>query len=503
VIIDFEATCDNSQYPKITADTQECIEFPFVVVELCPPYDATHDEEVPIIQIVDEFQYYVKPEWSTELTEFCTELTGITNDQINSGISLRECINLFNEYVQENFISKNKSFCIITDGQWDLKQLLLREATKKNIPLAPHFKRFFDLRREYKLCFPELLVKGLYSMVNHAGVDFVGRHHSGFDDCMTICNLVAVLLYNGHMFREENIIAIEDDYNPVTDSSFTDFNISRNPTLNLHARDANRTSTAASTTKHSAITATTATTHQNTAAADYYYNSNSDYYHYYYGANAPPGHYNSNYHNTLFIPDVHYDPDHMTFQQYQQQQMHKSQVGTKHSRRSRRGQRRRQSQRNNNQQQNHHQNGHHIKIRDPYNRVTEDLFLINIKDTISAVPTIPESRAEEEKNAYTHYDHSESLYYCAPETPDSEDEYTDEDEEEDEEDEEYGDEEEYNEEQEDSREEDKEDEEDDSSREEETAEENNHLKETDGENITIPPLTTATNLHDSTCEQSS
>ena len=36
-------------------------------------------------EVVDIFQTYVKPTIDPELTEFCTELTGITQEQVDGG----------------------------------------------------------------------------------------------------------------------------------------------------------------------------------------------------------------------------------------------------------------------------------------------------------------------------------------------------------------------------------------------------------------------------------
>lgn len=62
-VIDFEATCEkeNPQDYK-----HEIIEFPAVLV------DST------TLEVVDIFHYYCKPVLKPKLTEFCQELTGIT-----------------------------------------------------------------------------------------------------------------------------------------------------------------------------------------------------------------------------------------------------------------------------------------------------------------------------------------------------------------------------------------------------------------------------------------
>ena len=63
VVIDFEATCfgrDNTEF------CQEIIQFPAVLVDL------------DTLSITDEFCKFVKPVVNPTLTEYCTNLTGIT-----------------------------------------------------------------------------------------------------------------------------------------------------------------------------------------------------------------------------------------------------------------------------------------------------------------------------------------------------------------------------------------------------------------------------------------
>ena len=63
LVLDFEATCGESGFPR---EQMEIIEFPTIL------YDLQMKREV------DRFHEYVKPVIRPQLTEFCTQLTGIT-----------------------------------------------------------------------------------------------------------------------------------------------------------------------------------------------------------------------------------------------------------------------------------------------------------------------------------------------------------------------------------------------------------------------------------------
>jgi ERI1 exoribonuclease 3 len=316
IVLDFEATCDNAVPPKVTSDTQEVIEFPFIVVQLNSeesnnennerepqeqPWSTCSSLSLPIqtrkfphMKILDQRQYFVKPEWSTELTEFCTQLTGLTNEIIfTQGKPLRQVIKLFDDYLEENFYSKSRKFALVTDGQWDLKQLLLRETKKKKIPLASHYRTFFDLRAEFQKCFPYVHIRGLRSMVQYANIEFTGRHHSGISDCMTICELVSFLLNQGHCFA--NPITIDEHYDPFRDPSFQDFNVTRNNGIVFNADSS------------TCYLASYEHPKKNINAQPYYRGRNAN--------NITPNF--PMYANGLFIPQEHYNPNYT--QQYRQE----------------------------------------------------------------------------------------------------------------------------------------------------------------------------------------
>eukprot|EP01114_Cavostelium_apophysatum_P016350 TRINITY_DN4628_c0_g1_i3.p1 TRINITY_DN4628_c0_g1~~TRINITY_DN4628_c0_g1_i3.p1 ORF type:complete len:104 (-),score=11.80 TRINITY_DN4628_c0_g1_i3:98-409(-) len=82
VVLDFEATCENGGGLK----PPEIIEFPSVLVKASS------------LEIVTEFQTFVKPTVNPILTKFCTELTGITQDQVEGGMILPTTLVKYNEW---------------------------------------------------------------------------------------------------------------------------------------------------------------------------------------------------------------------------------------------------------------------------------------------------------------------------------------------------------------------------------------------------------------------
>ncbi|KAG9283595.1 epithelial splicing regulatory protein 1 isoform X1 [Astyanax mexicanus] len=96
----------------------------------------------------------VKPE-SLCVSEECVEVSGVTTEALSSSAPLEEALNQFNERLcSEINTDAGNSFCLCTDGQLHLRQVLHPEASNKNVLLPECFFSFFDLRKEFKKCFP-------------------------------------------------------------------------------------------------------------------------------------------------------------------------------------------------------------------------------------------------------------------------------------------------------------------------------------------------------------
>ncbi|XP_043832118.1 epithelial splicing regulatory protein 1 isoform X2 [Dromiciops gliroides] len=97
----------------------------------------------------------VKPD-HLELTEDCKEETKIDAESLSSAPQLEQALRQFNQSVSNELnIGVGTSFCLCTDGQLHVRQILHPEASKKNVLLPECFYSFFDLRKEFKKCCPD------------------------------------------------------------------------------------------------------------------------------------------------------------------------------------------------------------------------------------------------------------------------------------------------------------------------------------------------------------
>eukprot|EP00871_Galdieria_phlegrea_P000519 jgi/Galph1/1468/GphlegSOOS_G149.1 len=124
--------------------------------------------------------------------------------------NLREAVLYFDNFIFEKFTSCGKSFCLLTDGPWDLRHLLLVEASRKRIKLAHHYRTYFDLRVEFRRCFPQgPLPKDRQTMASYLDVPF-NSVNNGQEDCYSIAAIITQMLLRGYLFSLPEVIPSEE-----------------------------------------------------------------------------------------------------------------------------------------------------------------------------------------------------------------------------------------------------------------------------------------------------
>ena len=194
LVLDFEANCiENGSLP-----CQEIIEFPVVPIDL--------DTMGPACE---PFHFYVKPTVVPELTEFCTELTGITQAQVNQGITIDKCLQALDDWIIQNgFTLENSTF--ITCGMWDLKTCLRAEAAFKKLHIQPYLKKFINIKDIWMHTLFKSKSVGMPGMLSSVDLELEGKHHSGIDDSKNIARIAIELVKRGGAFTQFQEILIKD-----------------------------------------------------------------------------------------------------------------------------------------------------------------------------------------------------------------------------------------------------------------------------------------------------
>lgn len=166
-LIDLECTCDENDF-----DQHEIIEIGVVTGILG---DDAFDP-------IEELQLYVKPSINPTLTEFCVELTGITQDVVDNADFLpKALLNL------QNHLQKHKVVAWTSWGKFDANQFS-KECSLKSLknPLADlqhlNLKQLFARKFGHRV--------GITRALDLREMKFEGRLHSGLDDTRNIARLV-------------------------------------------------------------------------------------------------------------------------------------------------------------------------------------------------------------------------------------------------------------------------------------------------------------------------
>ena len=168
IVYDLEATCWKYKPPSFT---QEIIEIGAVKVN---PYGET----------VDTFNHFVKPVVHPNLSAFCTELTSITQEDVDKSKGFEEVLEQFQEFIG---IYDNEDYLLCSWGFFDRRALqndctlhkLEKEWAEKHISLKHQYK---ELKRLY---YPP----GLKKTLDKEGFEFSGTHHRGIDDAINLTKI--------------------------------------------------------------------------------------------------------------------------------------------------------------------------------------------------------------------------------------------------------------------------------------------------------------------------
>ncbi|NXK92427.1 ERI2 exoribonuclease, partial [Formicarius rufipectus] len=166
-------------------------------------------------EIESEFHTYVQPQEHPVLSEFCTELTGITQKQVDEGVPLNICLSRFMKWIQKiqnekkiifstdtqsNFTSEAKACTFVTWTDWDLGVCLQYECKRKQLRKPDILNSWIDLKATYKAYYNRK-PKGLNGALQDLGIAFVGREHSGLDDSRNTARLAWRLICDGCVLK--------------------------------------------------------------------------------------------------------------------------------------------------------------------------------------------------------------------------------------------------------------------------------------------------------------
>ncbi|XP_072847967.2 3'-5' exoribonuclease 1 isoform X1 [Pogona vitticeps] len=186
-VIDFEATCEEGNQLELT---HEIIEFPIVLLN------------TRTLEIEDTFQQYVKPEINPRLSDFCINLTGISQDLVDKADEFPKVLQCVVDWMKQKELGSKYSYCILTDGSWDMSKFLNIQCRVSRLKYPSFAKKWINIRKSYGNFYkvPRNQTK-LSTMLEKLGMDYDGRPHSGLDDSKNIARIAIRMLQDGCELR--------------------------------------------------------------------------------------------------------------------------------------------------------------------------------------------------------------------------------------------------------------------------------------------------------------
>lgn len=179
-VYDIEATCDEEKKLR-----------PMEIIELsCWVVDTA------TMALAAGWQQYVRPTEHPQLTAFCTQLTGITQETVDGGVLLAEALARHTAWLKERgFLAKGKSLAPVTWGDWDMKVQMHGECGWRKIEQPRYMQKWIDLKAV--IAKHQKKRQGLHNSVVAAGLEWEGRQHCALDDARNTARLATKLMRGG------------------------------------------------------------------------------------------------------------------------------------------------------------------------------------------------------------------------------------------------------------------------------------------------------------------
>jgi inhibitor of KinA sporulation pathway (predicted exonuclease) len=202
-IIDFEATCWENNYDN---KPNEIIEFPSVI------YELTEDNN---LKYMSQWRKYCKPIVNPILSDFCTGLTGISQNIVDESNIFAANMRKHYFWIIDQIGNDNLDKLIfVTCGSWDFEYALYNEIIRwlnnndlllehpniysfiANIPTI--YKRYINVKNLYEMKFNKK--NSMLGIVEELNIECEGRHHSGLDDSINI-GKIFVEVFNIELYK--------------------------------------------------------------------------------------------------------------------------------------------------------------------------------------------------------------------------------------------------------------------------------------------------------------
>jgi ERI1 exoribonuclease 3 len=145
----------------------------------------------------------VTPTVNPQLTNFCTDLTGITQEMVTNQPILADVLQSFHTWMtDEKLLEPTTKSIFVTCGDWDLYTMLRSQCDYFKLERPDYFNRWINIKKSFNKSTGKYGRDGMMGMLKDLNIQHIGRHHSGIDDCKNIAEILKSLAKHGYVFEE-------------------------------------------------------------------------------------------------------------------------------------------------------------------------------------------------------------------------------------------------------------------------------------------------------------
>ncbi|KAF6779340.1 hypothetical protein AHF37_01054 [Paragonimus kellicotti] len=192
LIIDLEATCDFQTRSKTVPEyPHEIIEFPVLL------YNTRTRRCVGV------FHSYCRPKLHPDLTTFCTNLTQISQVQVDNACPFPQVLTKIENWLFTQHHLSDVRCAIVCDCSADMGKFMRIQCRLDGISLPSWAMVWINLSKAFRIFYklPSRHPVTLSTMLRDLNLSFIGQQHRGLDDAINILRIVRTLLADGCVLR--------------------------------------------------------------------------------------------------------------------------------------------------------------------------------------------------------------------------------------------------------------------------------------------------------------
>ncbi|MCB1143258.1 MAG: exonuclease domain-containing protein [Leptospiraceae bacterium] len=168
VIFDLEATCEKN----VKLENSEIIEIGAVRL-------------TPDLEIESTFNQFIKPVIHPKLSDFCTALTTIVQEDVDSAFEYSSAMDSFS-----NWLDRFPRSVLYSWGYYDKNQII-KESKFKNYSgsILNHLENHKNLKTQFLEKYKIKGKSGMKFALEYLGLPLKGKHHRGIDDALNLSEI--------------------------------------------------------------------------------------------------------------------------------------------------------------------------------------------------------------------------------------------------------------------------------------------------------------------------